>query len=122
MQAKGDEVLVVLMLLGAEPEDAQQELVNEEIDPAQFPTRTAYREEAIARRKEQLDRYIGSTLKKLKALSLKPRGGTQSPTVVVEGPARQIVAALELPGVLHARLDQPIKLIEPVVDKSHSGE
>lgn len=65
----------------------------------------------IDRRQRRLNDDIGDTLRALKALSLLPRGGTISRTVVIEGPARQILNSLELPGIRHTTLDQPVELI-----------
>jgi hypothetical protein len=120
-KAKGDEIVTCLMLLGPELEDAKQRSASEELNPAQFPSRKAYREKAISQRKDELAHNIGITLQKLRDLSLNPRGGNISPTVVVEGMARQILAALELPGVRHASLDRPIELIRPINQGSRPG-
>lgn len=119
--AVGDEILTCLLLLGPELEDTKRSLASKELDPAQFPSRKAYREKLISQRKDELAQNIGVTLQELQALSLKPRGGNISPTVVVEGTARQILSALELPGVRHASLDQSIELIKPTNRTSRTG-
>lgn len=112
-RAEGDEVLRAVVVLGPENFDAEKDGVSKELAPAQFPSRQDYRKALITRRQSQLAEDISDTLQKLLALSLTPRGGTISRTVVVEGPARQILTSLELPGVRHASLDQPISLIKP---------
>jgi hypothetical protein len=112
-QAQGDEMLRAVMVLGPERTDAEEGLTGEALDPAQFPSREAYRQTLITQRQNQLAHDLRETLQALQGLSLTPRGGTMSRTVVVEGPACQILASLDLPGVRHASLDRPIELIRP---------
>jgi hypothetical protein len=107
--ADGDEVFRAVMVLGTDQEDRGEK----KLAPAQFRSRSAYRGAMIDRRQRQLNDDIGGTLRALQALSLFPRGGTISRTIVIEGPARQILNSLELPGIRHATLDQPLELIKP---------
>ena len=102
----GDMLRAVLLLNQVEDPDSAEEL-----RPDQFPSRQAWREALIARRADQLTGDLTGTLQALEGLSLQPRGGTLGRTVVVEGPARQILTSLSLPGVRHASLDQPIHLV-----------
>lgn len=98
--ADGNEILRCVMLLGTE--EAEHQVVDQDLDPSQFSSRQAYRQALITQRQEVLARQLGQTLQILQALSLVPRGGQISPTVVVEGSAGQIWAALALPDVRHA--------------------
>ncbi len=107
--ARGDETIRVVMVLG---EDEHSSRIDRQLHPSQFPSRTAWREALIKQRGSQLEDEIGDTLESLRRLSLQPRGGTIGRTVVVEGPVRDIVSSLELPGVRHASLDRPIMLTE----------
>jgi hypothetical protein len=91
----------------------QENLAEKKLSPAQFRSRSAYRGAMIDRRQRRLNDEVGDTLRALRTLSLFPQGGAISRTVVVEGPARQILVSLELPGIRHASLDQPIELIRP---------
>ncbi|MGB0384424.1 MAG: hypothetical protein ACPGWR_06325 [Ardenticatenaceae bacterium] len=109
--ADRNEILGCLMLLG--PKEGEAKVIEQELEPSQFPSRLAYRKALIAQRQEFLKEQIGDTLKALQALSLKPRGGEISMTVVVEGTARQLWAALALPTVRHATLDRVIRLSKP---------
>lgn len=105
--ARGDEnIRAVVVLSSVEPTSR----VDQEPHPSQFPSRQAWRKALINRRESQLSGEIGGTLEELRNLSLKPRGGTVGRAVVVEGPARDIAASLDLPGVRHASLDRTIEL------------
>ena len=84
--------------------------VDKKLHPSQFSSRQAWRQALIEQRENQLAGEIGGTLEELEKLSLKPRGGKIGRAVVVEGPARDIAASLDLPGVIHASLDHPIDL------------
>lgn len=106
-EAKGSEVLRAIMLLGSDEEGHD---LDQDLHPSEFPSRRAWREALIARRQRELELEIRDTLQALKNLDLKARGGKTSRTVVVEGPARQILTSLELPGVRHASLDRSIEL------------
>ena len=111
--AKGDEVLRAVMVLGPQGIDARKEYRDQELASSQFPSHEAYRKALIERRQSELVHDTGETRQALEDLSLSLRGGKISKTVVVEGSARQILASLELSGVRHASLDQPIGLIAP---------
>jgi hypothetical protein len=115
-QAKGDERLRAVMVL-ASGEGKSPDGTDESIRPGQFPSRSGYRKALIAQREQQLMADLGATMSALEALSLNVRGGKTSPTVVVEGLAREILSSLELPGVRHASLDQPLELIAPRRDQ-----
>lgn len=101
-QASGDEVLrgVVQLVAAPQPDGGPR--------PEAFATREAYRQALIRHRRKHLEAGLRGVLARLADLSLHPRGGGLSQTAVVEGPARQFRAALELPEVRHASLDQPL--------------
>jgi hypothetical protein len=107
--AEGDEVLRSLMVLGEDDTSSEAESDIQydkgELDPSQFFSRVEYRSALIEKQQEKTTRHIGPTMQALYDLSLRPVGGTISKAVAVEGPARQIAAALKLPGVRHAILD-----------------
>ena len=105
--AREDENIRAVMILG--PEETSSS-VHKELHPSQFPSRQAWREALVEQRKSQLEDEIGGTLKELRELALKPQGGKISQAVVVEGPAANIAASLDLPGVRHASLDREITL------------
>ncbi len=111
-QAKGDDVLSAVMLLGSEESDSGIS-DDDRIDPAHFTSRTEYRKKLIEQRSADVKSEIGETINKLSDLSLNPRGGKIGRAIVVEGPARQIAAALDMPSVRHASLDRRVRLIEP---------
>jgi hypothetical protein len=108
--ARGNETIRVIMILGNDAEHSSSRYRMP--SPSQFSSRTAWRNALIERRRGQLADDIGSTLQRLRQLSLRPQGGTLGHTVVVEGPIRSIAKSLELPGVRHASLDRPIELAE----------
>lgn len=113
-RATGEEFLSTLMLLRPESkESANDAPESTEPDPSHFESREEYRGALIARQREMVSRGIEGTLQALADLSLRPRGGSISHAVVVQGAARQILSALELPGVAHATLDRPVTLVEP---------
>jgi hypothetical protein len=111
--AEGREVIRAVVRLGAPGQEENGAASSEGLDPGAFESRQAYRKAQLARRQEEVSRDIGDTVRALDELSLAPRGGKMGRTVVVEGPAHQVAAALGLPGVLHASLDRPMKLVEP---------
>lgn len=111
----GDIRLRALLLLGPEEGEGAPSAGGDDAPPkpSGYASRAAYRADLIAyQRKKNLD-SIGVTIERLKSLSLDPRGGSSSRTVVVEGTPVQIRASLSLPGVLHASLDRSMSLIEP---------
>jgi hypothetical protein len=112
-QAEDEEILRAVMVLGPESGDTEKGWRGEAPEPSQFRSRKAYRQALIEQRQSQLVEDIGQTLEALRDLSLTPRGGKTSRVVVVEGPAHQILTALDLPGVQHASLDRPVELVEP---------
>jgi len=105
--ASGDERLraVVLLRGGGDGRDG----TGPEPDPSDFATREAYRRALIDWRSSHTARQIGGTVEALRRLELAPRGGAIGRTVVVEGPARRLLAALDLSGVEHATLDRPLE-------------
>ncbi|MCS6883330.1 MAG: hypothetical protein RMK84_19740 [Oscillochloridaceae bacterium] len=110
--AKPDDVFRVVMTL--QPATALESGVPEfELDPTQFETREEYRRELIAARQRKMDAALHDTREELERLLPEVHGGKLSHTVVVEGPARQLISALQLSGVSHASLDQPLHLVEP---------
>jgi hypothetical protein len=111
--AEGDELLRVVMVLESERSGSEEGSKMEKLDASGYPSQTVYREALIEKRQKEIAQKTGETRKELEKLSLVVRGGKISRTCVVEGSARQILASLELPGIRHASLDQPIELIEP---------
>lgn len=112
-QAQEDKVLLVAMVLDSESNDVENGDKSQKLDPSQFGSREVYRKALIDQRQTKISSDTGNTRRALTELSLKVRGGAISRIVVVEGTARQILAALELPGVRHASLDRPIELERP---------
>lgn len=104
-------IIRAVMILG--PDERDEEPSEPDPHPSAFPSRAAWRRALLARREQQLARDTGRTVDALRDLCLQPRGGTVGRTVVVEGTARRILASLELPGVLHASLDQSIAVDHP---------
>ena len=111
-KAKGDEIIRTIMLLGGEAE-AGDRSAGQEPDPEQFADRASYRRALIENRERQISHQLGDVMRELRGRALKLTGGTISPTVVVEGAAREILRSLDLPGVRHASLDRAIKLDRP---------
>lgn len=112
-EAEGDEVLRAVVLLDDGTDVGSEVSAGEQLEPSQFPSRFEFRRKLIEQRQAHLESEIGETLEKLSELSLSPKGGKIGRSVVVEGPARQIAASLELPSVSHASLDRRIQLIGP---------
>ncbi len=110
--AKPDDVFRVVMTLqpAPSPEPGVPEF---ELDPTRFESREEYRRELIAERQRKMDAALHDTREELERLLLDVHGGKLSHTVVVEGQARQLISALQLAGVSHAWLDQPLHLVEP---------
>jgi hypothetical protein len=105
--ARGDENIRAVMIVGPEEPTSS---VHKQPHPSQFPSRQAWRDALVKRRKGQIEGKVGDTLKQLRELSLNPQGGKISQAVVVEGPAANIAASLDLPGVRHASLDRELAL------------
>jgi|GEM_PF-1337228 len=110
--ARPDDVFRVVMTL--QPESSLDIGVPEfALDPAQFESREEYRRELIAARERRVSAALHDTREELERLLPAVHGGKLSHTVVVEGSAEQLVSALQLSGVSHAWLDQPLQLVEP---------
>ncbi len=110
------EVLRAVMVIGTDSQEVEHGCAQSkapQVDPSQFSSRLDYRKALIAQKQSQVADDMHEVLQALHDLSLSTRGGTMGKTVVVEGPASQILASLELPSVLHASLDQEVNLIEP---------
>jgi len=103
--AAGHEILRTVMVLGDDSKPAPE---TPSIDPSRFATRSDYQRALRSRQQEQVKGAVRPVQKQLEQLDLKTRGGEFSRSVVVEGPAQQILASLELPGVQHASLDQSL--------------
>lgn len=116
--AEGESLRCVMLLQATEVEGSETRL-EPSLQPWNFSSPRAYRQALIAQQQQRLTHSLGETLTQLEALALRPRGGQTSRAVVVEGPVRQIVQALGLPGVQHASLDQRLDLIQP--QRSHTG-
>jgi hypothetical protein len=82
------------------------------LDPADFPDRTAYREAVIARERQLSRELLGPVIDSLAKFGLHPRGGDLH-AVAVNGPVRQLLAALDLPEVSHALADEVLELPHP---------
>ncbi|MFN5895632.1 MAG: NACHT domain-containing protein, partial [Dolichospermum sp.] len=117
MNARGDEKMRVLMILGDENQLSNNQALPM-LEPGNFPSPIAYRQALIERRKNQLSEVIGNTIQELRNLSLKPLGGTMSRVVVVEGSATDILNSLELSGVNNVSLDQLVGLPEVAPDEA----
>jgi len=117
LNARGDELLKVVIVLDSQR--ANRETLSQQLSqqpkPSEFPNRTAWRKALIAQQQTQLAKAIGDQIEGLKDLSLTTHGGITTNIVVVEGAARQILRALELPGVSHASLNQPLVILFPDV-------
>ncbi len=110
-EAEGNEVIRAVMVLGPLGREPRHEEAPPEL--LQLSSRTAYRQALIEDRQVKIGHAIGETRRQLADLKLSPRGGKVGHTIVVEGPAAQILASLELPGVRHASLDRRIGLVAP---------
>jgi len=116
-QAGDDEVLRVVLVLqpsqrGGSPA-ASEAAGSDEPDPKQFDSRRSYREALIRRQRTLLDQAHRETRRQLEELGLSPRGGDLTRAVVVDGKPEQIVKSLDLPDVISASLDRPIRLVRP---------
>jgi hypothetical protein len=108
------------MFLG--PEDgAEPELDEIRLHSREYSSKRAHREALIEQQRDRLTRQLGPTIHQLEELCLRPRGAATSKTVVVEGPARQILRSLELSGVRHASLDRKVDLIRPNGSQQEAG-
>ncbi len=114
-RADEGEVLRTVMVLGEA--EGHERAGHTTLTPKQFSSRAAYRGALIKQRSVQLGQELQDTLQALTELSLLTRGGATSRTLVVEGAKGQILSALDLPGVRHATLDQPLELVEPKRNK-----
>ena len=118
-QARGNEKLVVVMSL-----ELKKPLVSSPFHPKEFPSYEEYRKALIDYRKREFAEGLEETFQKLRNLSLKTTGGTLSNVLGVQGTAKQILQALELPGVRHATIDRmiglpsvaPVEAIERMAD------
>ena len=118
-QARGNEKLVVVMSL-----ELKKPLVSSPFHPKEFPSYEEYRKALIDYRKREFAEGLEETFQELRNLSLKTTGGTLSNVLGVQGTAKQILQALELPGVRHATIDQmiglpsvaPVEAIERMAD------
>lgn len=96
--------LTVIMRLGNDCKSSAK------LDPAEYPDRQAYRRAAAEAHQKLIHEEIGDTLAALRKMRLKLDGGRMSQTVVVKGPAKRILKAMELPGVREVDIDGPIGL------------
>ena len=112
-KAEPDTIIRVIMKLQPSTHPESKSAQEHPIDPVLFESRQEYRAALIERQKRQTDSEIGETIRALESLSLTVQGGQISRTVVVEGPAQQIAASLNIPGVRWASFNRPLHLIEP---------
>ncbi|NJP04470.1 MAG: hypothetical protein HC837_01960 [Chloroflexaceae bacterium] len=108
--AQNDQVLRAVMVINDQDEPVTQESVCPPSDPSHYHSRKEYRQALIQRQQESMYLAHDDTLQALRDLKLAPRGGHIGHSVVVEGTASQLIRSLDLPGVLHASLDQAILL------------
>jgi hypothetical protein len=108
MNAKPDDRLQAIVVLTSEPEG-----IKPAIDPGEYPTRAAYREAMIQKRAVELREAHAPTVKAIEKLGVVVRGGTLGRTIVLNGPARNLLEALGLPGIQAATLDQPMSIRLP---------
>lgn len=108
-RARGDERLRVILALASE--SASQTSRETPIDPSQFASRADYRRALIEQRHGEIERSVGLVRQALAALSLRLLGGTISSTLVAEGTAQQVLAAIRLPGVRYATLDRQVQAL-----------
>jgi len=106
IQAAEDDQLTVIAVLSTNGMAPVTEL-----NPAAFSSRVDYREALIAQRRSQLQLAIGLTIQSVQDLGLKTSGGSIAPVLVMEGSAKQILAAIELSGVQHVSLDATLALM-----------
>lgn len=105
-QSHGDEEMIAIINI-----DLKNPLVKDPFEPKQFSTSEDYRRALIEYRQQEFAEGLRDTLQEIGNISLKIlSGGTISRTLVVEGTAKQILQALELPGVRYAAIDQLIAL------------
>jgi len=104
--AHGPEELRVLLTLWA-----KDEFLDTPPAPSEFASREEYRRALIERRERKLAAAIGDTVRVLKGLGVRVIGETVMRTVVADGTADQVAAALSVPGVERAVLDRPLELI-----------
>ena len=104
-QARGDEEIVVVMSL-----ELQRPLASSPFHPKEFPSYEDYRKALIDYRQQEFAEGLEETLQELRNLDLRTTGGNVSKVWGVQGTAKQILQALELPGVRHATIDQMIGL------------
>jgi hypothetical protein len=103
--AEGHETLRTVMVLGGETIASDD---SSSPQPDAFEDRTQYRQALISHQKNRLSQEIGAVKTQLRQRALNLSGGTITRAVVVEGKASDLLDALELPGVRHASLDQPL--------------
>jgi hypothetical protein len=108
--AEGGEPVRAVLRLGS-LQSANKNIASP-LSPKDFSSPRSYREHLIAQRQAEVKDTIGPTLDSLKNLDLMVRGGGILRTIVVEGAASQVLAALELPGVINASLDRALALDE----------
>ncbi|MBI3269178.1 MAG: hypothetical protein HYZ53_09150 [Planctomycetes bacterium] len=107
--ASPDEVIVAILTLGQLPSETGSGPEAAPLDPADYPSRAAYREELL-RRRAASSGASDATLRDLEALDLKPRGGQIGRLVVIAGVAGRIAQALKLTGVRSATIDREVRL------------
>ncbi len=82
------------------------------LDPADFLDRVAFREAVIAQQKQLTETRLGPLFRTLAQFGLHPRGGELG-AVVVEGPAQQLLAALNLEEVIRGMADAQVEPPSP---------
>lgn len=78
--------------------------------PSEFPSRKDYREFMIRSRRENMSVMMKTIVQSLQKLGLQTFGGEMTPTLVVQGKAKDLVSALQLSEVQHASLDVAVNL------------
>ena len=104
VQARENDPLCVILLL-----EVKLTMSPAKPDPREFSSRTEWRKSIVQQQQALLQSAIGSTLDQLRGIGLEPQGGALG-QVVVQGPASDIVRALEIAGIQLAVLDWAIPL------------
>lgn len=110
--ATGPESLRVLVSLRAD------DRIDQPPSPADFSNYADYRRELIQRRKQHLDAALAKAIHALVALGVRVNSDGVSKTVVADGTAEQVAAALGVPGVERIYLDRQAGLIRPVPSRT----
>ncbi len=107
-QTEPEETLQGILVL--EPKGGSTEGALKRPERRDFESQEEYRQALIDQRQAELAEQLGPTLQALRGLGLGVSGGELGRTVVVRGTASNLLAALDIPGVGKASLDQSISI------------